>query len=84
MPVGRAQQPHDRSAPKPSTHQNGNENLKELHRLPRKRVLHSKQKQHVECGQNDARVQREAGEQEGECDGGAEQLREVGGDDGDF
>ena len=64
--------------------QDGDDELEEHDRLPVEGVPHRKEDEDVRAGQQHAGVERDPGEEQAYCDGGAEQLGEVGGDDGEL
>lgn len=64
--------------------QDGDDELEEHDRLPVEGVPHREEDEDVRAGQQHAGVERDPGEEQAYCDGGAEQLGEVGRDDGDL
>ena len=67
-----------------STHQCGDQDLKQPDRLPIQRIPHRKENKHVSASEEDARIQREPREEQTQSNRRAEQLSEVGRDDGDL
>ena len=66
------------------TYQDSDDDLEEHDRLAVKWVPHREEDEDVRAGQQHPCVQWDPGEEQAYGDGGAEQLCEVGGDDGDL
>lgn len=66
------------------THQDSDDELEEHDRLAVEGVPHREENEDVRAGEQDAGVERDPGEEEAYRDGGAEELGEVGCDDGDL